>query len=67
MHLSELYKKSQKLDGQRQQLAAAVKNNDADSLPGIFMEMCQTIGEINAEEYESQISGLRQQLDNSAL
>lgn len=67
MHLSELYKKSQKLDGQRQQLAAAVKNNDADSLPGIFMEMCQTIGEINAEEYEGQISGLRQQLDNSAL
>ena len=67
MHLSELYKKSQKLDGLRQRLADAAKNNASDDIPGIFMEMCQTIGEINAEEYESQINGLRQQLDDSAL
>ena len=67
MHLSELYKKNQKLDGLRQQLTDAVKNNASDDIPRIFMEMCQTIGEINAEEYESQINGLRQQLDDSAL
>ena len=67
MHLSELYKKNQKLDGLRQRLADAAKNNASDDIPGIFMEMCQTIGEINAEEYESQINGLLQQIDNSAL
>lgn len=66
-NLAELYKKNQKLDGLRQRLADAAKNNASDDIPGIFMEMCQTIGEINAEEYESQINGLRQQLDDSAL
>ena len=60
-NLAELYKKNQKLDGLRQQLTDAVKNNASDDIPSIFIEMCQTIGEINAEEYESQINGLRQQ------
>ena len=67
MHLSELYKKSQKLDGQRQRLTDAVKNNASDDIPGIFMEMCQTIGDINKEEYEAQLNGLKQELNNAAL
>lgn len=67
MNLKDMYQKNQKLSDLRQRLAGAIKDNKPDELSDAFSEMCQTIGDINAEEYEAQLNGLRQQLDNSAL
>lgn len=67
MNLKDMYQKNQKLSDLRQRLAAAIKDNKPDDLSDVFSEMCQTIGDINAEEYEAQLNGLRQELDNSAL
>lgn len=67
MNLKDMYQKNQKLSDLRQRLAAAIKDNKPDELSDVFSEMCQTIGDINAEEYETQLNGLRQELDNSAL
>lgn len=67
MNLKEMYQKNQKLADLRQKLHDAVQGNDADSLSEIFSDMCQTIGEINSQEYQAQIDGLRQSLDDSAL
>ena len=67
MKLKDMYQKNQKLSDLRQRLAAAIKDNKPDELSDVFSEMCQTIGDINAEEYEAQLNGLRQELDNSAL
>ena len=67
MNLKEMYQKNQQLSDLRQKLHDAVQNNNAESLSEIFSDMCQTIGEINAQEYQDQISGLRQSLDDSAL
>ena len=67
MNLKDMYQKHQKLADQRQRLAAAIKDNKPDELSDAFSEMCQIIGDINAEEYEAQMNGLRQELDNTAL
>ena len=67
MNLKDMYQKNQKLSDLRQRLSAAIKDNKPDELSDVFSEMCQTIGDINAEEYEAQLNGLRQELDNSAL
>lgn len=67
MNLKEMYQKSQKLTELRQKLHDAVQNNNADGVSDIFTEMCQTIGDINAEEYRAELNGLRQSLDNSVL
>lgn len=67
MNLKDMYQKNQKLSDLRQRLAAAIKDSKPDDLSDVFSEMCQTIGDINAEEYETQLNGLRQELDNSAL
>ena len=67
MNLKEMYQKNQRLSDLRQKLHDAVQNNNAESLSEIFSDMCQTIGEINAQEYQDQINGLRQSLDDSAL
>jgi HK97 family phage major capsid protein len=67
MNLKDMYQKNQKLSDLRQQLAGAIKDNKPDELSDVFSEMCQTIGDINAEEYEAKLNGLRQELDNSAL
>lgn len=67
MNLKDMYQKNQKLSDLRQRLAASIKDNKPDELSDVFSEMCQTIGDINAEEYEAQLNGLRQELDNSAL
>lgn len=67
MNLKDMYQKNQKLSDLRQRLASAIKDNKPDKLSDVFSEMCQTIGDINAEEYEAQLNGLRQELDNSAL
>ena len=67
MNLKDMYQKNQKLSDLRQRLAAAIKDNKPDELSDVFSEMWQTIGDINAEEYEAQLNGLRLELDNSAL
>lgn len=67
MNLKDMYQKNQKLSDLRQRLAASIKDNKPDELSDVFSEMCQTIGDINAEEYEAKLNGLRQELDNSAL
>lgn len=67
MNLKEMYQKKQKLTELRQKLHDAVQKNDADGVSDIFAEMCQTIGDINAEEYRAELNGLRQSLDNSVL
>lgn len=67
MNLKDMYQKHQKLSDQRQRLAAAIKENKPDELSDAFSEMCQIIGDINAEEYEAQLNGLRQEIDNTAL
>lgn len=67
MNLKEMYQKNQQLSDLRQRLHDAVQNNNAEALSEIFSDMCQTIGEINAQEYQDQINGLRQSLDDSAL
>ena len=66
-NLTELYKKNQKLSSLRQRLADVAKGNDADEFSDVFMEICQTVGEINYEECESQNKGLIQQLNDSVL
>nr|DAH13377.1 MAG TPA: major capsid protein [Bacteriophage sp.] len=67
MNLKDMYQKNQKLSDLRQRLAGAIKDNKPDELSDVFSEMCQTIGDINAEEYEARLNGLKQELDNSAL
>ncbi len=67
MNLKDMYQKNQKLSDLRQRLAAAIKDNKPDELSDVFSEMCQTIGDINAEEYEAQLNGLKQSFDSSAL
>lgn len=67
MNLKDMYQKNQKLSNLRQRLAAAIKDNKPDELSDVFSEMCQTIGDINAEEYEAKLNGLKQEFDNSAL
>lgn len=67
MNLKDMYQKNQKLSDLRQRLAAAIKDNKPDDLSDVFSEMFQTIGDINAEEYEARLNGLKQELDNSAL
>nr|DAJ76542.1 MAG TPA: major capsid protein [Caudoviricetes sp.] len=67
MNLKDMYQKNQKLSDLRQRLAASIKDNKPDELSDVFSEMCQTIGDINAEEYEAKLNGLRQELDSSAL
>lgn len=67
MNLKDMYQKNQKLSDLRQRLAGAIKDNKPDELSDVFSEMCQTIGDINAEEYEAQLNGLKQEFNNSAL
>lgn len=67
MNLKDMYQKNQKLSDLRQRLAGAIKDNKPDELSDVFSEMCQTIGDINKEEYEAQLNGLKQELNNAAL
>lgn len=67
MNLSELYKNNQKLNDQRQKFHDAIKNNDAEGVSDAFTQMCEIIGDINREEYQQQLNGMKQELDNSVL
>lgn len=67
MNLKDMYQKNQKLSDLRQRLAGAIKDNKPDELSDVFSEMWQTICDINVEECEAQLNGLRQELDNSVL
>lgn len=67
MNLSELYKNHQKLNDQRQKFHDAIKNNDAEGVSDAFTQMCEIIGDINREEYQQQLDGMKQELDNSVL
>lgn len=67
MNLKDMYQKNQKLSDLRQRLAAAIKDNKPDELSDVLSEMWQTIGDINAEEYEAKLNGLKQELNNAAL
>ena len=67
MNLTELYKNNQKLDEKRQKLHDAIKNNDAEGVSDAFTQMCEVIGDINREEYQQQLDGMKQELDNSVL
>lgn len=66
-NLKDFYQKNQKLADLRQKLHDAVSGNNADEVSSVFADMCQVIGEINGEEYEAQLNGLRQELNNSVL
>lgn len=67
MNLTELYKNNQNLDEKRQKLHDAIKNNDAEGVSDAFTQMCEVIGNINREEYQQQLDGMKQELDNSVL
>ena len=67
MNLSELYKNNQKLNEQRQKFHDAIKNNDAEGVSDAFTQMCEVIGDINRKEYQQQLDGMKQELDNSVL
>ena len=67
MNLAELYKNNQKLTEQRQKFHDAIKNNDAEGVSDAFTQMCEVIGTINREEYQQQLDGMKQELDNSVL
>ena len=67
MNLSELYKNNQKLNDLRQQLHDAYKSNDENAVTNTFLQMFQTVGDINREEYQQQLDGMKQELDNSVL
>ena len=67
MNLAEMYKNNQKLNDLRQQLHDAYKNNDERMFTDTFIQMAQTVGDINREEYQQQLDGMKQELDNSVL
>lgn len=67
MNLSELYKNNQKLNNLRQKLHDAYKSNDENAVTDTFLQMFQTVGDINREEYQQQLDGMKQELDNSVL
>lgn len=67
MNLSELYKNNQKLNDLRQKLHDAYKSNDENAVTDTFLQMFQTVGDINREEYQQQLDGMKQELDNSVL
>lgn len=67
MNLADMYKNNQKLNELRQQFHDAYKNNDENTFTDTFLQMCQTIGDINREEYQQQLDGMKQELDNSVL
>lgn len=67
MNLAELYKNNQKLNNLRQKLHDAYKSNDENAVTDTFLQMFQTVGDINREEYQQQLDGMKQELDNSVL
>ena len=67
MNLAELYKNNQKLNDLRQKLHDAYKSNDENAVTDTFLQMFQTVGDINREEYQQQLDGMKQELDNSVL
>lgn len=67
MNLAELYKNNQNLNDLRQKLHDAYKSNDENAVTDTFLQMFQTVGDINREEYQQQLDGMKQELDNSVL